>query len=339
MPSVSIALATYSGGRFIREQLESFSSQMRLPDEVIVSDDGSSDETLVIVADFAKGAPFGVKILPPGDRLGFADNFFRAATACSGDLIMFSDQDDVWLPNKIERQVGAMLPDVWLSLHCSILVDEFLKPLGEFTQGIKKTRVFQPLELDPFLTGWGNTFMFRREILETIAPSFRPRQPDAIDKPLSHDQWVYTVAAAVGQVAHIHEPLILYRQHGNNAFGTAPRTLRDKVRGALNVPMERYRARAYFYDAMISIFRDLECSNRQGLGEPAKRARVKFEERLSSVNSRIRLHESDRFLERCRCFEEIYGRQFRDAATSSELILSALKDLTLGVVLKTSLRS
>jgi glycosyltransferase involved in cell wall biosynthesis len=335
MPPVSIALATYNGARFIQEQLESYSGQTVLPDEVVVSDDGSSDETVRIVTRFAEDAPFAIKILPPGQRLGFSNNFFRVATACSGNLILFSDQDDVWLPNKIERQLQFMGPSVLLSLHCSGLVDEFLNPIGEFTQGIKSTQVFQPLELDPFITGWGNTFMFRRELLQAVPPAARPRQPEASDKPLSHDQWIYTLAAALGQVAHIKEPLILYRQHGNNTFGTAPRTFHQKIKGALSVPIKRYHARAEFYSSMVSIFRDLESSDRGQLSASAKKAREAFEVRLASVNSRIRLHESDRLRDRYRSFLNIY----RGRATSQDpnLLLSALKDLTLGVALHTSL--
>ena len=83
MTNISIALATFNGSQFLNEQLSSYVSQTVLPDELIVSDDGSQDATLDIIAEFARTAPFPVRIISGEPHLGFADNFFRAARACS----------------------------------------------------------------------------------------------------------------------------------------------------------------------------------------------------------------------------------------------------------------
>ena len=99
--SLSIALASYNGERYIAEQLDSIARQTRLPDELIISDDASGDATPAIALDFARQAPFPVKVLQNSERAGSTRNFEIAIRACTGDIIFLCDQDDVWYPNKI----------------------------------------------------------------------------------------------------------------------------------------------------------------------------------------------------------------------------------------------
>ena len=99
--SLSVALASYNGERYIAEQLDSIARQTRLPDELIISDDASTDSTPAIVHEFAQRVPFPVRFLQH-ERLGSTGNFELAIAACQGDIIFLCDQDDVWYPNKIE---------------------------------------------------------------------------------------------------------------------------------------------------------------------------------------------------------------------------------------------
>ena len=92
---LSVAMATYNGERFLEQQLLSIARQIRLPDEMVVSDDGSNDGTIDILERFATNAPFPVRIYRNLNPLGYGDNFLKAASLCDGDLIAFSDQDDV----------------------------------------------------------------------------------------------------------------------------------------------------------------------------------------------------------------------------------------------------
>jgi glycosyltransferase involved in cell wall biosynthesis len=116
---VSVAMATYNGERFVLEQLRSLASQTRLPDELVVSDDGSEDRTLQIVRDSAAEAPFRVHIQANTGRLWCHRNFWHAASLCSGDIFAFCDQDDVWLPEKLALCVAEFEadPDVVLVCH------------------------------------------------------------------------------------------------------------------------------------------------------------------------------------------------------------------------------
>ncbi len=101
-------MAVYNGERFISEQLESFVQQTRLPDELIVSDNVSTDRTAAIVRDFTARAPFPVKLFVNDENLGVGRNFDRAMRECTGDLIFLSDSDDVWYPDKLRLMEQAL---------------------------------------------------------------------------------------------------------------------------------------------------------------------------------------------------------------------------------------
>src|SRR4051794_24013189 len=100
--TISVAMATFNGEAFLAEQLDSIARQTQQPMKLVVRDDGSSDGTLSILRRFAEHAPFPVRILPAGPRLGYPDNFLTVADACGGDYVSFCDQDDVWLPQKLQ---------------------------------------------------------------------------------------------------------------------------------------------------------------------------------------------------------------------------------------------
>ena len=105
MTTISIAMATYNGAKFIREQLDSLAAQTVLPCELVVTDDGSTDKTLDIIADFLVRAPFPVHIHRNAQRLNYRANFMQCANRCSGDLIAFCDQDDIWDQDKLATLV------------------------------------------------------------------------------------------------------------------------------------------------------------------------------------------------------------------------------------------
>jgi glycosyltransferase involved in cell wall biosynthesis len=107
MPTISVALAAYNGARYLQEQLDSLAAQRRLPDELVVVDDASSDGTVGILERFRATAPFEVKVHRNTANLGYSANFEVAISRCTGDIIFMSDQDDVWFPEKIEAVAGC----------------------------------------------------------------------------------------------------------------------------------------------------------------------------------------------------------------------------------------
>jgi len=129
--TISIALATYNGGAYIQEQLDSLASQLLLPMELVVSDDGSNDQTIELIQNFSMVAPFPVKLVQNRERLGYGLNFLNAASLCAGSHIAFCDQDDVWLPQKIAR-ISTILQSGSFDLvaHSAKVVDRQLNWLG-----------------------------------------------------------------------------------------------------------------------------------------------------------------------------------------------------------------
>src|SRR4051794_20922903 len=103
---VSVAMATFNGAKHIRDQLASLTQQTLIPAELVITDDRSTDETVSIVNDFARTAPFPVIIHSNSTRLGFRANFLKASALTSSALVAFCDQDDKWYPTKLKEAVG-----------------------------------------------------------------------------------------------------------------------------------------------------------------------------------------------------------------------------------------
>src|SRR5271165_5482550 len=115
MSTISVAMTTYNGERFLSEQLRSIAAQQRLPDELVVADDHSADRTWEIVTDFARTAPFPVRLHRNEPRLGWRGNFMSVLARCESDLIALCDQDDVWEPTKLAiAERGMDEPDALL---------------------------------------------------------------------------------------------------------------------------------------------------------------------------------------------------------------------------------
>ena len=129
---LSIAMCTFNGTDYLPEQLDSIVKQIRLPDELIVCDDNSTDMTLQILNKFREIAPFQVKIYNNIERLGPTKNFEKAINLCKGDIIILSDQDDVWLPHKIEKSehIFKSNSDIGYVFSNAILFDENMSPFN-----------------------------------------------------------------------------------------------------------------------------------------------------------------------------------------------------------------
>jgi glycosyltransferase involved in cell wall biosynthesis len=172
--SLSIALASYNGERYVNEQLESIARQTRLPDELIVSDDASTDATPDIVLDFARRAPFPVRFLQNRERLGSTRNFEAAIRACNGDIIFLCDQDDVWYPNKIslveehfinDPSAGAVFTD-------ANVVDENLRQFGH---RLWKTFRFSSREQVRVATGDALGVLLKHPVVTGATMAFRSK--------------------------------------------------------------------------------------------------------------------------------------------------------------------
>jgi hypothetical protein len=235
---ISVAMCTYNGAKFLQAQLDSLVSQARKPDEVVIRDDRSSDETADIVRIWAADTPFRVDFAVNDQRLGVVGNFNATIARCSGDVIALCDQDDVWLDHKlvrIDRAFGER-PELGLWFSDGRLVDEDERPLpimlwerfGLDRRGqVEVTGAHRLARLMRRAVVTGATMAFAARHMPLVLPA-----PD--DCPgYIHDRWIATLIAAVAPVACSPEPSVLYRQHSGQVRGAA------EMRG----PLESLKAR------------------------------------------------------------------------------------------------
>lgn len=224
-PKISIAMATYNGARFIREQLDSLAAQSLLPYELVVCDDGSADSTVEIVEGFTMTAPFPVRIYRNPQRLGYADNFLKAAKLCEGDWTAFCDQDDSWLPEKLEVVAAAIRrhPDVVLVTHPAELVDEALRPTGDTAW--PSAEMLCPRLSYVWRHGMGCGQIFRTSLVREIPYHRRFLMELAPPLVSPHDVWVARLSQCVGSAFHLSRSLVLRRRHNESVtWARKPRT-------------------------------------------------------------------------------------------------------------------
>jgi hypothetical protein len=214
MTKISIAMATYNGESFIRQQLDSFSRQTLLPSELIVCDDGSTDATVSIVSDFSRSVPFPVKIFNNPARLGYTANFLQAARMCEGDLIAFSDQDDEWFPQKLDRVLRASTEsEALLFAHAEEWVDKNGKSLGIVFPTDRRYRKY--LRANDFN---GHAIVIRRSLLEITSHSLTPNNCKTVagDIELNYDVLLLEVATAMNKVLFIPDVLGQWRLYSES---------------------------------------------------------------------------------------------------------------------------
>ena len=213
---ISVAMATYNGAKYLREQLDSLYTQTRVPDEVIVCDDNSTDGTAEILEDYKHRYGLIYSINPKS--LGVNKNFEKALHSCGGDYIMICDQDDIWLHNKIEISFKYMheLEDKW-GKGCPLLVTSEASSYidGDFVNLEDRPNYGEIIDYREFLFNsdqhcQGCTMLMNRNLLD-ILPSF----PGSFNH-YPYDAHIAVVSLLIGKRCHIKQDLMCYRHHLNN---------------------------------------------------------------------------------------------------------------------------
>ena len=221
---ISVAMCTYNGEKYLREQLESIALQTRLPAELVICDDRSTDSTSEIIRDFADSAPFPVRFnLNPvnlgGATKGITKNFEQASRLCTGDLIAFCDQDDAWLPQKLARmaqameeqtQLGGVFVDAQLTNDRGVPKNISLSETTGMTRG-EHERLMRG-EILPVLLSmnkvYGCTLMVDAKLLMKLLP---------VPPNWWFDAWVPCMVAIHSELAFIPEQLFYYRIHATQS--------------------------------------------------------------------------------------------------------------------------
>lgn len=218
---VSVALATFRGSRYLAPLLDSLAAQSRLPDELIVSDDGSDDDTVLILETFARRAPFPVNIIRQPRNVGVLDNFYSAFRGCAGEVIFYCDQDDIWDPRKIELMVEPFAsPRVHFAAHRSAVVDQFLNGDGVVPKNPRYGTIKFPAN-PRFLYAHGHQMAFHRDVLkvmETLRPYLATEAPSLAN---NFDVYIPFCASLIGDVYLSPLPLVQFRRHSESVSSLA----------------------------------------------------------------------------------------------------------------------
>lgn len=238
---ISIAMATYNGAMYLREQLDSIAQQELLPYELVITDDLSSDSTFDIVDNFSSTAPFPVRFYRNDKKQGVTENFFRAANLCEGEIIAFCDQDDVWLPGKLARCSEVLENEsVLLCIHSAELIDKDNNLIGRKWPHYD-THTVKPSNNDNlwYDTYPGFSMVFKKKLLYLI-PTIKEFGP-YLSTMWYHDSYIAFLAVNLGNVVFLSDILALYRQHGQNTCGALPDLLfSEKILKSLDSTVKHY---------------------------------------------------------------------------------------------------
>lgn len=317
---ISVALCSYNGEKFLDPQLESVARQTRLPDELVICDDGSTDGTGGLVEAFSKTASFPTRFVSNPKNLGVSKNFEQAISLCDGDVIVTADQDDVWFPHKLATIEAAFRsnPGVGLVFSDADLIDDEGQSLGarlwptvRFDGSLRR----QIARRDPFLTLLkrpvitGATMAFRsgfRSILLPIAPGW------------VHDEWIGLMIAGVSNLKAIPEPLMQYRRHSNNQIGVIGLNVAERTRASLN------RSQACLLDRAMA-FEQLRAAVAERVPDRPDLL-VALDQKVAHDRARGSLPRS-RFRRIPRILRELGSSRY---SRYSGTVLSSLKDLLSG---------
>ena len=223
-PIISVALCTYNGEKFLEKQLHSILHQSKMIDELLVFDDKSTDSTIQLVTDFQQKAPFIVRIHQNVENIGSSKNFENCIKACSGEIIFLCDQDDLWEPNKVEKQWNYFLenPQKDAVFSNATMINQSGIPTG--VTSFEQIQFVEELQnswkdggaFDILLRGYvvtGATLAIRSKIIPEIFPV-----PQLIEE-LIHDGWISLWLSMENRIGFLNDPLIRYREHAAQQVG------------------------------------------------------------------------------------------------------------------------
>ena len=217
---ISIAMAVYNGEKFISKQLDSILKQTHRPDEIIICDDSADNKTFSAIENTITQNSRIIKYFKNETQLGVSKNFEKAISLTSGDIILLSDQDDIWLPNKIEKLCSLLCSPDYSGAFCnSELVDENLVSLGITHFDLRNFKGQQKTDsemLEFFLhrvPAAGHNMAFKTELKELLLPF--PELEEC------HDTWIGLTIAAVSKWNFTTDVLTKFRQHNTNVSKAA----------------------------------------------------------------------------------------------------------------------
>ncbi|MFA5239542.1 MAG: glycosyltransferase family 2 protein [Phycisphaerae bacterium] len=221
-PDIKILLATYNGQEYLAEQIDSILAQSNQDWQLLIRDDGSDDDTVRIIEDYANRLPDKIRLIKDNvGRLGASLNFGKLLEYADAEYIMFCDQDDVWLPNKIEMALNAMkaaeqvYPDKPILIHTDLKVaDSELNTIADSMWIYQKLFPEAGNDLNRVMAQnvvTGCTMMINKKARAVSIP--------VPDEAIMYDWWLALNVCRHGKIVYVSIPSVLYRQHSGNEVG------------------------------------------------------------------------------------------------------------------------
>jgi glycosyltransferase involved in cell wall biosynthesis len=302
-------MCTYNGERFVAEQTLSIVEQLAAGDELIIADDGSTDDTVQTATDVASRGVASVRVLVNDEPRGVVPNFDNAIAHATGDLVVLADQDDVWRRDKVRvlrREFAARDDLVAVFSDAALLetvrstdttlwdangVDWFAR------RRLRRGRAFEQLLRRNVVTG--STLAFRARVASLALP---------IPSVTMHDYWLALVAAGLGPIRAIDEPLIDYRVHVGQLVGPEPLTLRAQAERRRENPSTRAEELV-----MFTALRDRLAGFLDRHSESLLDAKIAFLGRRAALPPRLVLRLSRIAVDLVKLNYHRFGRGFRSA--------------------------
>jgi len=349
MSSISILMATYNGSEFLNFQLESLAVQSKLPTELVIVDDCSTDDTISLVYQFARRSPFPVHIHKNPHNKGYRQNFIDATTLCTSNLIAFCDQDDVWHKDKLLILSDRLAdPSVLLAYHNANVVDSN----GNFIDVLWPKESYpdcsEPLTTGPWSFSLGFTQIFRRELLrfsylwEASIDHCHPKER------LAHDQWMFFLASVFGKIVYVDQELVDYRQHANNLFGVGWNTCGDNNKQKaisaffISVPYmleedgKRFAELSSIAENRVSILQNIVKDKvyLPIIRQQAMAAISQYSALAERLSLRARIYQKRRFINRfVAWFRLVYLKAYGSYGSWSFSVGAAARDALFGILL------
>lgn len=259
-PKVDILLATCDGEKFLSEQIDSILTQSYTNIRIIIRDDASQDKTSLIMQEYMKIYPEKILFIQGKERIGVKANFSKLIESSTAPYIMFSDQDDIWMPQKIEKTLLHLCAmenkygnHPFLVHTDLVVVDEYLEILNHSFWKYANIKPTHEEMLNRLLSQnvvTGCTMMANRLMIEIAKP--------IPEEAFMHDWWMALTAAAFGKIGVVNEPTMYYRQHGKNALGAQKfgslRNLANGFRKLKNHDVRKFQQAANFYHRYHDLF-------------------------------------------------------------------------------------
>lgn len=240
VPLVSIAMATYNGYTHISEQIKSISAQTYSNWELVIVDDASTDETVELLK-VCQQQDQRIQLFFNQQNLGYRETFYKAIEQCTGEYVLFCDQDDYWLPHKLQTLLNN-IGNHELIFSDSVLVDEKGDSLNiKLSDTVKMQQPGDRLVNRGFVIGncvWGHTIMFHKDLLKHIGRT---------DNEHPHDWWFAVVSSLRNQIVFCPQVLNHYRQHASNVTHAIPKgkgTVKGRKRAEYELQLNRLEAMA-----------------------------------------------------------------------------------------------